>query len=437
MMKYRTDFSVKVEKNNVLVKFLILIIFFCVLYWIRASYGLISDDEVVAKTIESQTLFENFIARWQYNGRIFTDVLANLFYRVPIFTWKTFDVLVYVGIALLMSKIFTQNSQRDLLVVCAMILLFPMQYLDSAGHIASSTNYVYPVACLLVITYFVWLISSGKQVRWWQYIITLLCVLYSTNHDQSAMVLIGGLFLYLIYCVISKENKFTIINIAFLLICSVTCCAFMFMIPGHIYRMTSTAEMEYWLPQYADWSFLKKIYHGFSTTVANFLFSDVKLFLLFALLLGVLSLSQDVVYKKIIAFIPLAIMVLVNYIGNEKFVVYYDYSCGMPDLIPLCKSVLPFLVTVISIASIFYTICSCIENRNRKYLILMLLILASGSREMMGLSATLYASSFRTFTFFLYAIIACCLLILQELKDKGTRYLWYLGLGMLAALVVY
>ena len=82
-------------------------------------------------------------------------MLANLFYRVPIFIWKTFDVLVYVGIALLMSKIFTQNSQRDLLVVCAMILLFPMQYLDSAGHIASSTNYVYPVACLLVITYFV------------------------------------------------------------------------------------------------------------------------------------------------------------------------------------------------------------------------------------------------------------------------------------------
>lgn len=67
----------------------------------------------------------------------------------------------------------------------------------------------------------------------------------------------------------------------------------------------------------------------------------------------------------------------------------------------------------------------------------MLLILAAGSREMMGLSAILYASSFRTFTFFLYAIIACCLLILQELKDKGTRYLWYLGLGMLAALVVY
>lgn len=32
-------------------------------------------------------------------------------------------------------------------------------------------------------------------------------------------------------------------------------------------------------------------------------------------------------------------------------------------------------------------------------------------------------------------IIPSC--ILQELKDKGTRYLWYLGLGMLAALVVY
>lgn len=32
-------------------------------------------------------------------------------------------------------------------------------------------------------------------------------------------------------------------------------------------------------------------------------------------------------------------------------------------------------------------------------------------------------------------IIPSC--ILQELKDKEIRYLWYLGLGMLAALVVY
>ena len=76
------------------------------------------------------------------------------------------------------------------------------------------------------------------------------------------------------------------------------------------------------------------------------------------------------------------------------------------------------------------------KNRQRKYLVFMLLILAAGSREMMGLSATLYASSFRTFTFFLYATIACCLLILQELKSEKKNYEWYSGLGAIAALAI-
>ena len=312
-----------------------------------------------------------------------------------------------------------------------------MNYLNSAGYIASTTNYVYPVACLLVVMYHISLVRNRKRVFWLQYPVTVLCILYITNHDQSAMVLIGGLFLYLVYCIASKEDKSIIASTAFWLALAVICYIFMFAMPGHIYRMTNTSEMERWFPQYADWSFSKKIYHGFSATAANFLFSDVKLFLLISLLLFILALSQNALYKKVIAFIPLAVILLSNYSGTDKFIVFFDYSCGMPDLIPLSKNILPFLTAVISICSLFYTVWSCMKNKQRKYLTLMLLVLAAGSREMMGLSATLYASSFRTFTFFLYAVIACCLLVLQELKSEESPCLWYSGLGAVAALVIH
>lgn len=426
--------SLKDHQREYFIKLLILCLFAYLLYLIHIPYELVSDDEVVANTISSQTLWGNFLDRWHYNGRIFTDVLANLFYRMPLSVWKVFDIFVYVAIASLISKIFTPNAWSDLLTVCAMVLLFPMNYLDSAGYIASSTNYVYPVACLLCVLYLLCRIRKRERIVWLQYPLTVLCILYLTNHDQSAMVLLGGLLLYLLYCIATKAEKAILKSTIFWFALSALCYLFMFLIPGHLYRMTDTTEMEYWFPQYADWSFFKKIYHGFSTTAANFLFSEEKLFFLFALLVFLLSLSQNARYKKGIALIPLAVMLVSHYTGTEEWIVFFPYSCGMPDLLPLSESIVPFLTAGIAVGSLFYTVWGCMKNQSRKYLTLLLLILAAGSREMMGFSATLYASSFRTFTFFLYALLACCLLILQECKSQERYDLWYLGLGAVAAL---
>lgn len=418
-------------------KIFVLCAFIFILCVIRVSYGLLSDDAVVAPTITSQTLWGNFIQRWTYNGRIFTDVLANIFYRIPIYVWKAFDVCIYALIALILSKIYTQNSWIDVLTVCVLILMFSMDYLNSAGYIASSTNYVYTVAGLLVVQYHLLLVRKQERISHLQYPVIVFCILYITNHDQTAVVLIGGLFLYLIYNVIfSPGNKAIIKNNVMWLILSVVCYILMLAIPGHVYRMTNTSEMEFWFPQYADWTLYKKIYHGFSTTVANFLFSNVKLFLLILLLLFILSLSQDKIYKKIIAGIPILTIVLSNYIGADKFILFYSYSCGMPDLRPLSESLIPFCVAVLSVCSIYITIFTCMTDKKRKYLALMLLVLASGSREMMGLSATLYASSFRTFTFFLYSVIACCLLILRELQCGEKSYLWFSSIGAMAAFLI-
>ena len=395
---------------------------------------MISDDAVVAPTIYSQTLMQNFIARWEYNGRIFTDVLANLFYRMPLVVWKLFDVSVYIAIALLTCVIFTENRWKDIAIVCTLILLFPMNYLSSAGYIATSTNYVYPVACLLTVMYQLFTARKRKQIPWLSYPIMVTCVLYITNHDQSGMVLIGGLFIYLFYCIGTREDKKIICGISTWLAFSVICYALTFVIPGHIYRMTDTSEMEHWFPQYATWTLTKKVYHGFSTTIANFLFSDVKVFALVSILLFILTLSQGKIYNKIVAAVPLAVMLTSDYIGIDKFIVYYDYSCGMPDLIPPSQNIIPLILSVVSVCSIFFIACNCMSEE-RKYLVLMLLILASGSREMMGFSATLYASSFRTFTFFLYAVIACCLLMLQDLKKKN-EHLYYVGLGIIASMLI-
>jgi len=71
-----------------------------------------------------------------------------------------------------------------------------------------------------------------------------------------------------------------------------------------------------------------------------------------------------------------------------------------------------------------------------KLLLTLLLVLSAGTREMMGFTATIYASSYRTFTFFLYALIVCCLILLNELEeDEEHKHLWYMGIGAIVSLL--
>lgn len=381
----------------------------------------VADDLMMAPGVTDETLWEHFVTRYLYNGRICTDVLANAFYRVPMVVWKVFDTGIYVVIAMLISYLFTKNTYKEVLAVCGLILLFPFDYLSTAGYICVSTNYVYTILGILLILVPIKSTLDGVRVSVWGHIVSLFSIFYVTNHDQTAIVLIGGLFLYLIYVKTMKADKKLVHIIVGYFLASVCCYIFMFFMPGHINRMTSTVEMETWLPEYAEWTFVKKVYHGYTSTVAHIMYNNVKLFCLFCLLLFLVALQQKSVKNKLVAFIPVGAMLFVNVIGKQYFI-HFDFV--LPELLTLGEhiwNIVPLLLSGVILICIFYTVCTAVDKNTNKWLLILLLTLAAGSREMMGFSATIYASSYRTFTFFLYALIVCCLILLEELRRDGKK----------------
>ena len=324
----------------------------------------------------------------------------------------------------------------EALLSCVLILLYPIDYLKSAGYIATTTNYIYPVVCLLMIMFYMKCFYHGERIKPYIYPVLMVAVLYATNHDQSAMVLLGGLFLYLVYGIITKIDKRITYHTSVWFGLSAISYVFMFMMPGHIYRMSSTAEMEFWLPQYADWSFFQKIYRGFSTTVANLFFTRVELVIVFCFLLMLLAVNQESLVKKIIGCIPLGLSVLINYAGKERFIVYHDYACSMPELIGPRQNIFPLLISLGMIACILFSIWNCIKSDIDKWMLYMLMLLAAGSREMMGFSATIYASSFRTFTVFLYVLMASALIMLRQMSNDEKNWSCHVGIGAIIILFI-
>ena len=141
--------------------------------------------------------------------------------------------------------------------------------------------------------------------------------------------------------------------------------------------------------------------------------------------------------NRIIGGVPFASVIGIHLLGGKNFVVYPSYAGGMPELAGVSsgwQGIAILLLTVFAVLCIFYTVFTCTANRQNRWLLLLLLGLASGSRIMMGLSPTIYASHARTFTYFIYALILCNLIVFKEIKRKN--HLWLVGVGAAVAMLL-
>lgn len=441
-MKSKAVFNNSVTQkfmNEKTIKICIYLAYGIFFFWQHFYLEYVGDDLIMGPGVDTYTLWENFLWHWDYNGRIVTDVFANLWYRFPsMMWWKVFDSIVYIITAMLISRIFTKNKWYHALITCALILIFPFKYMESAGYIATTANYLYPLVGALVVLRMIKYVLENQKIPVYMYPTVALSIIYTTNQDQTAIALLAGLFIYLIYCHVTKTEKRLKNTTLGLFISSLIMYIVYFLLPGHLGRMTgeSTEEMDLWFPEYRDWNFGDKVFHGYTSTVANLFFNDVLLFVLFVAILMIISLRQKKPYKVFIGCIPFAGVAISHFMQKGQFIYYFERSIGMPELMPIGVFAFPFILSVLIVICIFATIWLNVENHENKLLLTLLLVLGAGTREMMGFTATIYASSYRTFTFFLYAIIVCTLILLNELEDKEEhKHLWYMSIGAIITLL--
>lgn len=424
-------------KNEKTLRYIVYAIFAFLFFCKHYDLVYVGDDLIMGPGVDTYTLWDNLVWHWDYNGRIITDVFANIWYRIPMMCWKIFDTALYVVAAMLISRVFTKNRLHDLLIVCGLLLLFPFNYMESAGYIATSANYFYPVLGIFVITRHIKYVLENEKVPVPMYFASAISIIYFTNHDQTAVGLLGCMVCYLVYCVVTKADKRLIQHVSGLLGSSAVIYGLSFLIPGHMGRTDTANELETWFPEYVEWNFADKVYHGYTSTVANLFYNNVLLFVLFAILLFMISLKSKSFVKIIVAAIPIGGILLCNSWGSQRFIYYFERSIGMPELLPLEVFPLAFILSIFILISIFYTIWNCVDKLEDRLMLTMLLVMAAGTREMMGFTFTIYASSYRTFTFFLYALIICSLILLRQLEeDKENKHYWYIALGALGALLL-
>ncbi len=417
------------DRFLIVVRYFIILFFFCFfLYLFHDQMTLISDDwrNIVAYGRSLAAVKVGFTSRYYGNGRFLTDGLAFIFYIMPFSWWKIFDIAVYVLLLIKLWTLFTDRTLKMLTVCSVLIVLFPVfSFMASAGFIATTTNYIYTIVALLLgITPLIQISKNKPKIHILTFIISVIGLIYASNHEQTAII---GIAVFLIAAVVSGKQLIIDHNFEFLKLFRVSCfylvftlILFIFMMntPGHIVRTATTNEITAYLPQFAGWSLPFKIYKGMTTTFAYIFFEHITLFRIYCLVLTAVVFVRSR-KKAIYSAMLIAVLVFIEVMSEfHKFIIYPSYGFGLPDFDQFYKHPESLFLSILILLLILLSILVLRESdRNLCITLLGLFVTGFGTRVMMGLSPTLFASNLRTFTALLFCFIVSIIIMVQNLVN--------------------
>lgn len=390
------------------------------------------DDDVYSTVLSSfnglDDFFSFFVDRYlNWSCRTLAEVLTLIFTACPIWIWKIFDVFAFSFFVLLMSKLVTEikgkSSYTYNLIASAflMIVFYPIFDMKTAGWITTSINYLWPMLCSLYMVLVIVRKIHNITLKTLQVVLLILCTVYSCTFELISVFNVCfvacALFLQL------KNKK----DYKLILVC--LCISVFFLLynglcPGNGVRAHILIQ------QFSSWNLMNTVEHinialsaTFSRLTSFSYLTGVQAFLLYFVFNLLILFNVHKKYKNIfldvLMFIPFIFMYLYNqtdmkfgsiWLFNESVA-----SIHVGQIRYVYQPVLSVMLlgfNLVGLALIFKD--KLVEGINSCYLVSILYIVGFGTRFIMGLSCTVYASNTRTYIVLLSCLIFICLLLLNE-----------------------
>lgn len=425
------------------------VIFVIVLVVLRARMSYISDDAEFPKIFGNMNIGQCIQICWnESTGKVLTDTLGAILLRIPMWIWKLADSFFYLFIARCITLMFTKDTLQDRIVICMLMLMYPVKYLESAGYIVTSTNYVYTGAGI-ILTFLPHMVAlRTKWIRVCSYLLSFIGVIYAADQEQSGVFILSLLGFYLVFQIYYLKNveektaslKFHIRLALFQLMLGMTSFCFLFVSPAHR-RRTAEVGGQFAVPGYENWSLVRKLYRGYTSTVANVIFQPISIYILLIAFLLILAIVRRDKVKTLFAMIPVLLEICLAMTKYSHFVQFPEYGFGLPDLKSVFESGLRLIPLFLSVCVIVIVVCllyTLISSKKMAVMAVVVFILGAGTREMMGLSSTLFGSSYRTFTLFLYSMMFCCITLYSEIWEytKDRKYVRAMCMAIMGFMTV-
>ena len=395
-----------------------------------------SDDLWFEKILDNQNIFNFLALRYnEWSSRIIIEailvVLSNT--KVNIIIWKMIDILMFELLAYSIYYLFIkeqQNKNELIWTLIFVVLIIPFSIWNSAGWIATTTNYLWPLSLGMYVFTLLKKNLNSVKIKWYKTILYIFATLYATNQEQMAAIIFGIYTLYFLYNILIKKTK-SFLNTTTIIIylISIVSLAFILTCPGN--QVRSIQETEKWYPEYADYGMISKIELGITSMMKYLIIDGKGFFIAFSLtiLCFVLKTNKNII-SIILGIVPLIGATLTNLLSGvltnlfpeinnllelyskDELIINANNNTQLGIYIPMILYLLILISIVIDLYLIF-------KNTDKGRLAILIFMAGLASRLIIGFSPTVFASAERTSVFFYYSLIMIDVLILTEMINNN------------------
>lgn len=297
--------------------FALLLLAELIIHW-KINLNVVGGDDTVFLAYSQEEGFS--LIPWlaerymTWSSRTAIEAVLMLMVNLPAFVWRVADSLVVVIGAAALTRLLERKEYREYysFFISLMFLALPYSYMSLAGWIATSLNYMWPLAFGLVAVYPVRKYIDGERMHLPGGILCTVCLIFAGSSEQMAFVLLASYGCFGVYLLLGKAKrliwqryKYYLLQTALTLLCFV----YILACPGNAIR--SVSETATWLPEFASYSLFKKIELGVTVTIKSIFIQENIGFLVMTFLLAALIWQ----YRKnwgcrIMALIPAFIMLV-------------------------------------------------------------------------------------------------------------------------------
>ena len=424
------------------VKYIPFLIFLIILLCYHWKLAVVTADYPTFQTIVSKhpllSLTKNGFLSYRYatwSSRSLIEFNVGVLVSVPTEIWRILDSVIFAAIAVLLSKLLANNNESPFFyncLACLFVGLFILTFskiLESAGWLATTTNYIWPICFILIHFYLLKeFIFKNKDISKFKrtiiYLILIITLLEAISSEQL-LVMVGGAYLFtIVYCLykkieIPKLIYLFIIIILFNFIYDFCC-------PGNINRVKVVTKLGF--PDYANFNIINKLDVGINYFLSWILMAKDLFSVIFLALLGFYTyLISNKKKITIITLIPCLAVLFFASLRFANFTTVYSYfdltnlkhgllSLGFIRM--LSCGVMYLIITLIPLYSI-YLIYK--DNKKLGYFIFVLLILGFGSVIISGFTPSL-TSDGRIYLNYLFVMVILDYLLVDkilEFKNKN------------------
>ena len=210
----------KINAKKSFLKYLPFVIFFAIIFTWHFTLPRSGDELFFAKVYHNQNIFNFLYIRYEsWTSRLLIEFFLVPLAGLPRIIWNFFDSIVFLLIAVLIPKVICNMEKIDekksviynsLSCIFVLIYIFTTtSALDSAGYIATTLNYIWPLFFGLLHFYLLKKYvfhennSSTKQ-KIVIYAIMIFALLFAINQEMM-LVLVSVAYLFIIlYCLYNK-----------------------------------------------------------------------------------------------------------------------------------------------------------------------------------------------------------------------------------------